>query len=440
MNINEARSAYNSAVERMNESASAIEAAPADADIDALASTFDTAKAEVERSKRQLDRIEAIAESRAAFTPVDIPSEPQSSQGEVRYHPVAKGSLKQESTYRPDNGTSFFRDLVKSNVDRDAAERLHRHTLEMRDVTTTNTTSGGGFIPPVYLGNLYAELPRAGRPFADALPRLPLPATGMTVSIPRITTGTAAAVQATENNAVQETDLVSTQLDVPVVTIAGLNDVSKQLFDRSDPGIDQIIFADLRADYDAKLDTQLISGSGSTGYHTGIASVSSINTVTYTDASPTAAELLPKVYDAIQKVWSNRYDAPTHIVMHPRRAAWLASNLSSTFSLFQQGGLYQGVGTQANGLVGMFAGLPVISDPNITTTSGSSTNEDVIYVVRASDMPLMEGPLQADTFPDTGSGSLTVRLRLFAYSAFASGRQPKSITTISGTGLAAPTF
>lgn len=440
MNLAELRAAYNAAVERMNTAADAIGAATDTSNLDDLEAAFDTAKGEVERSKRDLDRIQAISEARATFTPVEITSEPHSASGEVRYA-TPKGSLKQEHTYRPDVARSFFGDLVKSRTgDTQAAERLHRHQAEMRDVTTTITTSGGGFIPPVYLGDLYAEYPRAGRPFADALPKLPLPATGMTVSIPKVTTGVSAAVQATENTAASETDHVSTQISVPVVTIAGLNDVSKQLFDRSDPGIDMIIFADLRAAYDAALDRQLLSGAGASGEHDGLDNVSGINTVTWTEGSPTAALLLPKIYDAIQKVWSNRYDAPSHLIVHPRRAAWLASNLSSTFPLFQQGGFAQGVGSQNLGIIGNLAGLPVIADPNVTTTAGASTNEDYIYVVRAADMPLMEGALQADVFNDVGSAGLTVRLRLFAYSAFASNRQPKGITRISGTGLVAPTF
>lgn len=440
MNIIEARKAYNESVERMNTAADQIDQATEDSDLDALTAAFEAAKADVERCKRQLDKIEAVAEARASFTPVEIPSEPASAQGEVRYHATPKGG-KTEHTYRPDVARSFFADLVKSRTgDSQAVERLHRHQAEMRDVTTANTTSGGGFIPPVYLGDLYAEYPRASRPFADVLPKLPLPATGMTVTIPKITTGVTTAVQATENNGVSETDHVSTQLSVPVVTIAGLNDVSKQLFDRSDPGIDMIIFADLKAAYDANLDTQLLSGSGSSGQHDGLDNVSSINTVTYTEASPTAALTLPKIYDAIQKIWTNRYDAPTHILMHPRRSAWLASNLSSTFPLFQQGSLTQASGTQNLGLAGTLAGLSVVQDANITTTAGASTNEDYIYVVRAADMPLMEGPIQADVFNDVGSAGLTVRLRLFAYSAFASNRQPKSITRISGTGLVSPSF
>lgn len=440
MGIKEARAAYNEAVQRMNTAADAIDAASDDADLDALSASFESAKQDVERSKRQLDSIAAIVEARNAFPVINDPSTTATDGIESRaVQSVTVG--REESVYRPDVARSFYGDLVKSRQgDRDAAERLHKHQAQMRDVTTTNTTSGGGFVPPQYLGDLYADYARAGRPFADVLPKLNLPLTGMTISIPKITTGVTAAVQATENTGVSETDHVSTQISVPVVTIAGLNDVSKQLFDRSDPGIDQIIFMDLLGAYNAALDTQLISGAGSSGEHDGLDNVASINTVTFTEGSPTAANTIPRIYDAIQKVWSTRYAAPTHILMHPRRAAALAAGLSSTFPVFQQGGLNQAVGTQNTGLVGMMCGLPVIVDANITTTEGASTNQDAIYVVRAPDMPLMEGPIQTDVFADVGSAGLTVRLRLFSYSAFASNRQPKGIAKISGTGLVTPTF
>jgi hypothetical protein len=38
------------------------------------------------------------------------------------------------------------------------------------------------------------------------------------------------------------------------------------------------------------------------------------------------------------------------------------------------------------------------------------------------------------------SGTLQVRVQVFAYAAFASGKQPEAIAHLSGTGLAAPSF
>jgi hypothetical protein len=126
--------------------------------------------------------------------------------------------------------------------------------------------------------------------------------------------------------------------------------------------------------------------------------------------------------------------------MHPRRAAWLGKELSSSFPLFQQGTLVQAVGTQNQGFVSSFGGLRVVLDAGITTTSGSGTNEDVIYILRVADMVLFESPLQEIVFDAPLSGTLTVRLQIYGYSAFVSGRYPTSITILSGTGLATPSW
>ena len=412
--LQRAIAAYNAAVQRMNDLVEQVNDAPEDADLDAFQVQSDEAVAEVERTKAAVEQAERIERAQQANPPrvVDAPEAEPAQRGSIQVG-------EEEATYRPDTSHSFFRDLV---------------------VVRGGDQGAAGIIPPIYLASALAELPRPGRPFADILPTLPLPDVGETISIPKVQSGVTVAAQASQNSAISETDIDTQTVSVPVRTIAGMQDVSIQSLERSFPGLDTIVFGDLRMAYDAYLDTQCLAGAGSSGTHLGIRAVSSINTVTYTDASPTAAETIPKIYDAIQKIATNRYTRASHIVMHPRRAAWLASNLSTSFPLFQQGGFNRGIGSQDMGAVMNIAGLPVVEDPNIGTTYGGSSNEDEIYVVSVSDLYLMEGAHRSDVFPSPGSGTLTVRLRLFAYSAFASARQPKSITSISGTGLATPTF
>jgi HK97 family phage major capsid protein len=342
---------------------------------------------------------------------------------------------REEATYRPDTGVSFFRDLAFANQDGEARERLNRHNAETRNVSSASN----GFIPPVYLAGLMAEVARPGRPFANALPKADLPQVGTSFTVPRLATGVTVAAQ-TDAGTVSETDATTNVVTTYVRTIAGQQDISQQLLDRSEPAFDQVIFRDLVKAYDADLDRQLISGVAVSNEHVGIASVSSINTVTYTSSTPTGAELLPKIYDAAQKIASNRYQYPTHIVMHPRRAAALAASLGTSFPIFQQGGLFQAAGTQDGAFVGTIAGLPVIADANVTTTSGTGTNQDEIYLVYADDLVLMEGEMRFRTMEAPLSATLEVRLQAFGYSAFLSERYPKGIAKISGTGLATPSF
>jgi hypothetical protein len=326
----------------------------------------------------------------------------------------------------------------------DAVKRLERHTQEMRVEASrpdhlTDTGRRRLHPPDLPVGRVDQLAPRrqAVRGCGAEDGARPQWVCGWTsrVSRPALTV----AVQANQNDAVSGNGSRLGDYSVNVNTIAGQNDVSRQLLERSQPGIDEVIFGDLMADYDAKLDTQLLSGTGNSGKHQGIRTASGVNTVAYTDGSPTAAELVPKLYDGIQKVASNRYADADTIVMHPRRAAWLASNLSSTFPLFQLGGLYQASGTQNNGFTNGIAGLQVIRDANVGVLYGASTTEDEIYVVRSNDLILAEGPLAARVFEDVGSGTLTVRLQVYAYSAFAI-RLAKAVSVLSGTGLIAPTF
>ena len=195
--------------------------------------------------------------------------------------------------------------------------------LVTRDGTTSNYA---GLVVPQYLTDLAAPLARAGRPFADQCRNLPLPESGMTLNISRVTTGSSAAVQAAENDAVSETDIDDTLLTSNISTVASGQQLSRQAMERG-TGIDALVTGDMASAMSTTLDNQLINGSGSSGQLLGISQVTGINSVTYTDGSPTVAEFYPKLLDAIQQINSGIYRAPDLIVMHPRRLAWLQAGV-----------------------------------------------------------------------------------------------------------------
>ena len=88
----------------------------------------------------------------------------------------------------------------------------------------------------------------------------------------------------------------------------------------------------------------------------------------------------------------------------------------------------------------MNGSLPSTAGSIVTTTAGSGTNQDQIFVVYADDLVLMEGPMRLRSLDAPLSSTLEVRLQAFAYSAFLSARYPSGITAVSGTGLVTPTF
>lgn len=356
-------------------------------------------------------------------------------------------------TYTAEAEHNFVRDFLSATFvgDFEARDRLARHMKEERTERAhyfkrdVGTGAFAGLTVPQYLTDLVAPLARAGRPLADNARKLPLPASGMTVNLSRITTGTATAVQAAEAGAVQETNIDDTLLTVDVRTIAGQQDISFQALQRS-VGAEQVILEDLVRAYHTNLDNQIINGTGTNGQHRGILNVVGLSAATYTDATPTVAEALGSLYEIQSTIETAVFRSPTHLVMHPRRWAWFRAGIGSDAALISQGSQYpaltwgvSGSSEYGAGVRGDLAGLPVIVDGNIPTTLAPGT-ADTILAVNADELFLWEDPgaplfIRAD---QPGAGNLTSKLVVYGFSAFTAGRCPAANGSIKGTGLIAP--
>lgn len=388
---------------------------------------------------------------------------------------------REPMTYeRHNRSQSYFRDLGLAFVgnDPEARGRLQRHAQEMdvelpriearrrqeferrmaadpsmqgwtresRDLSRTDG-AGGEFVPPLWLMEEYAAFARAGRPFADGCRQIPLPAGTDSINIPRIASGTATAAQSADNAAVQETDATTDSVTGAVNTYAGQQDIALQAIEQSPLVFDEIILQDLTGDYNATLDADVINGPGTGKRHLGVLNVGSINAVTYTSAAPTVPELFPKGADAVQQVATNRHMPPNVGWMHPRRWFWHTAALGTDNRPFVTPALNGPMNAMgitspdplAEGPVGTWH-LPIRMDANMPTNLGAGTDEDRIIIARMMDLLLFEGALRTRALPEVGSGTLTVRFQVYAYSAFIGGRYEKAIAVISGTGLVTPTF
>lgn len=377
--------------------------------------------------------------------------------GAVRRAALIESQIRVTSearTYEKGNGRSYLQDLARSQVlqDGEARGRLDRHSMEVQTdpeyrALTRVDGAGGFFVPPLWLMNDYIALARAGRPTANLVTNMQLPAGTDSLNIPKISTGVTTALQTADNQTVSETDLADTSVSAGVKTIAGQQNIAIQALEQSPLNFDEIIFADLIAAQATNVDTQVLSGANANGEVKGLLSASGLNAVTYTDTTPTVGELYSKIADAVQQIHTGRFLAPTVIVMHPRRWAWMLAALDSSNRPLivpsAQGptnaiGEFGGVVSQQ--VVGSIQGLPVVTDPSVPTLLGAGTNEDRIIVMRASDLYLWESGIKTRVLPDVGSGTLTVRLQVYSYLAFTAERYSKAISVISGTGLSAPTF
>jgi HK97 family phage major capsid protein len=303
-------------------------------------------------------------------------------------------------------------------------------------------------VPPLWLIDQYVALQRAGRVIANSVRGMDLPAGTDSINIPKVATGTTTAVQTADAGSVSSTDLTDTSISAPVRTLAGQQDIALQLLDQSPISFDEVVFADLHADYNSKLDQQVIFGSGSSGQATGIFNVSSVVSITYTTGgTPTLQEAYPSFAKALSQMTTARFLPPTAWFMHPRRWYWALSQLDGSGGTagrpmivayqaqeFNPAALQTGV--DAEGPVGNLMGLPVLLDPNIQTTV--SSNQDPVYALRTPDLYLWEGTMRSRTLTEVLSGTLQVRLQIYNYFAFLGSRYPSSIGIITGTGLAAP--
>lgn len=360
---------------------------------------------------------------------------------------------REERTYRPDTdkrGKQFLLDVARQQILNDpiASQRIARHMQEEQverggqidQARAIGTAAVSGLVVPQYLVDMFAPHAKAGRPFADVCRKHDLAEEGMTVNIGKGTTGTSTAVQ-TEGSAVAETNYDDTLISPAVQTNAGQQAMSRQSIERS-AGAEDIVLEDLFRSYGTTLDSTLLNQAtnGLTNVATSIA---------YTDASPTAAELYPKLLAANAAVEAALLDmgqSDAVFVMHSRRWHWLQSQLTSTWPMFgqpgidvQQGGINYGE-RYGSGFRGILPnGAAVVVDNNVATNFG--TNEDEIYVIAQSEAHLWESP-SAPVFiraEQTLAANLQVLLVVYGYFAYTFVRRTHA-QKIAGTGLILPVF
>lgn len=418
--------------------------APAQAIIDA---------AESEGRDLTAEEWQIVSEARAAALPLKERIADLEDVTTRDATPVPHVGVKAEPrTYTPETdprGQLFVRDVVGAfRGDFESRDRIERHLKEERldrfkgtELRAVGTGAFAGLTIPQYLTDLVAPDAKAGRVLADLCRTHPMPAQGMTVNISRVTTATSTAIQGSQNGAVSETDIDDTLLTINILTIAGQQTMSRQALERS-TGAEAVVLADLLGEYNTTLDNTLINQAT-----TGLDAVTDANVdIAYTDASPTAAEAWPKMFDAIQQIQTAVNMGADALVMHPRRFWWFASQVGTSFPFVNLTGAQNNAGGSVAttgygvGPSGFLAGLPVYVDANIVTNGGAGTNEDRIYVLTRRECHLWEDSVRFIRAEQTPAASLGVLLVVYGYAAYTFSRYPSANARIAGTGLVAPSF
>jgi HK97 family phage major capsid protein len=391
--------------------------------------------------------------------------------GEQR-NPGARWHAGTDEVYKRGANASYFQDLYLSIKQPSPAvhERLARHGqmvdnafksgdldkraaswataspvdgMEYRVNPNRTDGQGGAFVPPLWLVSEYVDYARPARAVADLMHSMPLPPGTDSINLPRLATPTATGIQTADAAAVTSQDLTDDFITAPVRTIAGQQDASLQLVEQSPAGMDEIIFRDLQADYNQKLDIQVLTGTGASGQLNGILNVSGVNAITFTNASPTLPLLWPSLLQAASRIANGVFMPPNAIAMTASRWYWAGGQLDSTNRpLITGDGPFNAYGSvnprAAQNAVGNLGGLPAIADANIPANLGAGTNEDRMILAKWDEMYLWESTPRIRVLQEVLSGTLQVRFQLYNYVASLPNRRPKAISIVSGTGLIAP--
>lgn len=364
-------------------------------------------------------------------------------QRHAQENEVEAASIDRKGTTARAEERYFLRQMVEVKNDRAAQQGPRQYRA-----LSTSSGSGGEFVPPLYLTAEWIAFARAGRVIADACHHEDLPDGTMSINVPKVTGGTSVATQGSQNTNVSDTDMTTAYVTVPVVTKAGAQVVSLQLLERSPIAFDEAVFKDLGLALAQQIDEAVISGPGS-GDVTGILNTSGINTVTWTQASPTLKGLYGQIGVAKADIATTRFLPATHQFMTPTRWEWIGQSFDSNnrpLVVPDYNGPFDAVAVSADaataeGVVGRnLSGLKTFEDANVPSNLGAGTNQDVVIVSRMDDNWLFESPIVTRALPQTYGQQLSVLLQVYEYIAFTAARYPVSNAVVTGTGLTPPSF
>lgn len=376
------------------------------------------------------------------------------------YDRIARVSAE-ERTYHLGNdrtGGAFIRDVTKQFLyrDIDSETRLIRHMSEERVergqylTRASGTGNFTGLTVPQYLTDMYAPKVAALRPFANQCNHHDLPPDGMSINISKITTGTNAQLQASENAAISPDSAISdTLLTEAVQTAAGQQTLSRQAIDRG-TGIEDVTMDDLFRRYATVLDSTLLNQAT-----TGLAAISSFQAQTTVLNGPQMYGALIQAASTIEGVllgWAR----PDLVVMNPRRWYKMLSSLSASWPMFygnnpagdppQITGINNELGYNQGNRGALPNGMNVCVDANVTTIGLSQAisggTQDQVYVVPTQECHLWEDP-NAPVFiraEQPAAANLGVLLVLYGYFAYTFRRFPGATINMSGLGFVPPTF
>ena len=152
------------------------------------------------------------------------------------------------------------------------------------------SSAGLGFTPTQYLRDIVSTQGNFGRPAMECVNKQTLPASGMTINRPKFTTYPTVTVEA-EGGAVSNTDAVSEYLTSSVSKYSGMQTISIELLERSDPGFFDAVTTELQNNYNKVTETALIAFLTAQGTQASAQAATSNGIIAFIKESAPAAYL-----------------------------------------------------------------------------------------------------------------------------------------------------
>jgi len=148
---------------------------------------------------------------------------------------------------------------LEANIKAAMGDDEARRVVRAADDTSTNT----GLTLPQHL-NEFATNTISGRPAVDAVSKGVLPASGMSFTLPKISTAPTITIEA-ENGALGGVEMASTYITVDVKKAAGIQTISWELLDRSSPAFYDQLIRELNDAYAKYTDTAMVAAFTASG-------------------------------------------------------------------------------------------------------------------------------------------------------------------------------
>jgi len=247
-----------------------------------------------------------------------------------------------------------------------------RYLTAADDSFTTNPAFNPTQFVPTVVDTLIGS-----RPAIDAIGTRALPAAGMTISVPKITTSGTVAETA-EANAPSETGIVSSYVNLTVKKYAGLQRYSLEVLERSSPDFFAAMLDNMTRAYNKATDAAVIAALTAGGAQANPQAATSNGIIAYVAEQAPAAYLatgeLATAYIAGTGQWNlligakDTTDRPIYTASQPMNAAGQASPRS---------------------LRGNVLGLDLYVDPNAVST----VIDESAFIVVPSAVSIYESPI-----------------------------------------------